>query len=230
MSKPKSTEPFPYTYSSLDEEQQIREPDLPKTRLKWILTCLLSTILGALVAYGVTHYRFRFDVRLDIHSKGVFHEISLIEVPWYSDKRYTTSDPSDPNGSVWDGLDPMGQGWIEVPNWEELGLHPSEKISHYQVSMYHQLHCVAILKSKFLYVDSVLEGDGQSEKTDYISHVHITHCLEYLRQAIMCAGDTTLEPFTPDLGLDISHKCRDWDAIFDFATIHRSTNNTGILG
>lgn len=87
----------------------------------------------------------------------------------------------------------------------------------------------AVLKSKFLYVDSVL-GNPQSDKTDGISHVHITHCLEYLRHAIMCAGDTTLEPFTPDLGLDISHKCRDWDAIFDFATIHRSTNNTGILG
>lgn len=126
MSKSNSTRPFPYTYSPLDEEQQVRESKLPKGRLLWVLTCLLSTIFGALMTYGVTHYK----IRIDIHSKGFFHEsmfpfrlghvcqsleprlsktshlVSWIEVPWYSDKRYTSSDPSDPNGSIWDDLDP----------------------------------------------------------------------------------------------------------------------------
>jgi hypothetical protein len=59
---------------------------------------------------------------------------------------------------------------------------------------------------------------------------HTTHCLEYLRQSTMCAADTTLEPFTPNLGLDgTKHKCRDWDTIYDIATRLRATDKSGIL-
>lgn len=47
---------------------------------------------------------------------------------------------------------------------------------------------------------------------------HISHCFDYLRQAIMCAGDSTLEwpriesdgrRFAVD-GWGVQHQCRDW--------------------
>jgi hypothetical protein len=60
---------------------------------------------------------------------------------------------------------------------------------------------------------------------------HSGHCLEYLRQYVMCGGDTTLEPFVPNLGMSrIPHRCRNSATIFDYALHHRHTNVTGILG
>lgn len=55
---------------------------------------------------------------------------------------------------------------------------------------------------------------------------HINHCFEYLRQAIMCQGDTTLEKvitneegeFKPEIdGWGTVHECRSWNMLFDFA-------------
>ena len=43
---------------------------------------------------------------------------------------------------------------------------------------------------------------------------HIRHCLDLLRQSIMCYGDTTLEVMDPRVkgvhGFGVEHRCRDW--------------------
>ena len=48
---------------------------------------------------------------------------------------------------------------------------------------------------------------------------HIGHCFDYLRQAIQCAGDMTLEPAMPGDegavdGWGVLHQCRDWSTAF----------------
>ncbi|MCJ1259228.1 hypothetical protein MMC24_007064 [Lignoscripta atroalba] len=63
-----------------------------------------------------------------------------------------------------------------------------------------------------------------------ISNGHLNHCFDYLRQAIMCNGDTAMDKyaFTMDNGKLIhgvngwgtTHQCRDFNAIYDFAEIH----------
>lgn len=63
---------------------------------------------------------------------------------------------------------------------------------------------------------------------------HAYHCFEYLRQAIMCAGDLTLEPeHGPDggeLGLNGHVRmCRNWQMIFDFTGKHNFDERTGLL-
>ncbi|KAI1264680.1 hypothetical protein F5Y18DRAFT_389779, partial [Xylariaceae sp. FL1019] len=43
---------------------------------------------------------------------------------------------------------------------------------------------------------------------------HAEHCFSYLRQGILCAGDTTLEGpdrLGPILGYGFQHVCRRWD-------------------
>ncbi len=56
------------------------------------------------------------------------------------------------------------------------------------------------------------------------------HCFEYLRQSIMCHGDTTLEKVVtdkegrlkPDIdGWGTTHQCRSWNMLFDFAESRR---------
>jgi Mycotoxin biosynthesis protein UstYa len=56
---------------------------------------------------------------------------------------------------------------------------------------------------------------------------HIPHCFDYVRQGIMCAGDSTLEHVEivdgkPDfLGWDVRHECRAFEIISQWASDHR---------
>ncbi|KAF2399358.1 hypothetical protein EJ06DRAFT_478226 [Trichodelitschia bisporula] len=67
---------------------------------------------------------------------------------------------------------------------------------------------------------------------------HLDHCFDYLRQAVMCSGDTALEKaMVVDgerrrevLGWGVEHECRDYEAIFKFARERRSRDSFGIKG
>lgn len=74
---------------------------------------------------------------------------------------------------------------------------------------------------------------GQETMADY----HIYHCIDYIRQSIMCNGDTTLEKAMTGedgnivRGVDgwgVGHECRSFDTIYAFAAGRRSRNITGI--
>lgn len=93
------------------------------------------------------------------------------------------------------------------------------------ISMFHQLHCIASLKAAF-----------ESRSSNHTKeHGHLGHCFDYLRQAVMCAGDMTLEPaFDVDgtkgvNGWNVVHQCRDYERMTVFAEEHRYANSSGIL-
>ncbi|KEZ43964.1 hypothetical protein SAPIO_CDS4171 [Scedosporium apiospermum] len=84
----------------------------------------------------------------------------------------------------------------------------------YMVSLYHQLHCLSYL------VEHFQAGYSGVELTDEIAH-HSSHCFDYLRQAIMCAADTTLEGDTEyGPGWGSKHECKDYDAVLKWANEH----------
>jgi hypothetical protein len=67
---------------------------------------------------------------------------------------------------------------------------------------------------------------------------HTGHCFDYLRQALMCAADMTLEwaaevpsgkvPFTVD-GWGITHQCKNWNEVIGWMLEHKgSSSYTGI--
>lgn len=97
------------------------------------------------------------------------------------------------------------------------------------------------------------------DKSRYAGDGHEYHCLDvryhvfrlqcqranhkkYIRQAVLCAGDTTMD-YADDqtigqdgqvtrygfTGANSTHQCRDWDAIKAFAEQHKSEDRTGIL-
>ena len=63
---------------------------------------------------------------------------------------------------------------------------------------------------------------------------HAQHCIEYLRQNIICAADTTLEPIKPeDNGVDgfgNKHNCRNYSAVKEWAELYRGTDTAGQHG
>ena len=80
------------------------------------------------------------------------------------------------------------------------------------VSMFHQLHCVDKIRRAL------------DDPDDPISTIpHLQHCLNYIRQMILCASDLTLEP--ADIGheasgIGVTHTCRNWRAVYD--TVNRN--------
>jgi hypothetical protein len=65
---------------------------------------------------------------------------------------------------------------------------------------------------------------------------HWNHCFDYLRQALMCAADVTLEKLKMDGntqlesvdGWGTTHMCRDYQEVYRWAAAHRVTDEGGI--
>lgn len=96
------------------------------------------------------------------------------------------------------------------------------------LSMYHQMHCLDSLRKAILGRHG--HGPAAAPTHDSDSNVHMTkrdvehshHCLNYLRQTIMCNADLTLEPEivqgSQDVGegLFVTHVCKDWSKVHAF--------------
>lgn len=73
---------------------------------------------------------------------------------------------------------------------------------------------------------------GPFANSEYIVRVHTTHCLDTLRQALMCSPDIGVfgqvwwqprgEPDpTPFVDFNSKHRCRDFEAIREWAEVHQ---------
>ncbi|KAK4448437.1 hypothetical protein QBC34DRAFT_407430 [Podospora aff. communis PSN243] len=154
--------------------------------------------------------------------------------------RYEDTGPV--GDGLWDSMMPVGAGFIRVPHPRQFGLPPSQPIANhteeaelYSLSVTHQLHCLAVLR------DVIIKYERR-DRSRFAGDGHEYHCLDYIRQAILCSGDTTLDyandrVFGQDgkvtrygfTGSNSTHQCRDWDFIRDFAGKHKSGDTTGIL-
>lgn len=81
----------------------------------------------------------------------------------------------------------------------------------FAVSMFHELHCMRLMRYAL---------NGQYS---VYARGHMQHCLNYLRQEILCASDVTLEP-ADILDRDHTmerfgsvHVCKDWEALYEDA-------------
>ncbi|KAJ7457319.1 hypothetical protein FB451DRAFT_1274572 [Mycena latifolia] len=78
----------------------------------------------------------------------------------------------------------------------------------FAVAMFHQLHCVRLMRGAL------------DRRYDDVARGHMHHCLNYIRQMILCDPDLTLEP--PDvLDRDFEvqrtsaiHVCNDWSVMY----------------
>lgn len=78
---------------------------------------------------------------------------------------------------------------------------------------------------------------GDHPSTHHLhSTSHMKHCFDYLRQALICSADTTLEklrirdkePMPSADGWGVTHQCRDYAEISQWAKSHRATGGGGI--
>ncbi|THU92336.1 hypothetical protein K435DRAFT_862586 [Dendrothele bispora CBS 962.96] len=112
-------------------------------------------------------------------------------------------------------------GWDSDDVWRSLGsnsagyvrLGPLNRL--FTLTMFHEMHCLRMLNLAF-------------DPSNILSDDHITHCLGYLRQQVLCHPDLTLEPAgwqDRDLnsGEGATHLCWDWEAVYRLVDDNWST-------
>jgi hypothetical protein len=98
------------------------------------------------------------------------------------------------------------------------------------LSVFHQLHCLRALR------DLVREQKIGVPSRHWGGPDHLEHCLNMIRQGIMCSADTTLEwPLYvkkgfgsdgPITGEGITHECKNWDSVVNFAVTNGEPLNS----
>ncbi|KAF4836122.1 Oxidase ustYa [Colletotrichum siamense] len=134
-------------------------------------------------------------------------------------------EPDAKSEEMWTKLIPMGKRWINVTaDTDEIPYYPGMDRSvpkqRALVAVFHQLHCLYMTRSGYF-----AARDG---KLSTVNTTHLSHCWDYLRQSIMCSGDTTLEWLPPkgvgSTGWGYQHTCRDYEALYIYAEQHRSSD------
>ncbi len=126
------------------------------------------------------------------------------------------------------------------------------------IAVFHQLHCLVRLhcptspiKTSLIWIQhgirvayyttlhqlesangSVVPDTYLEELSERTDNVHMRHCFDYLRHALMCAADTNLETVDPETrvttGWNSERQCRDYASVLAWAEQWRNSSDTGI--
>ncbi|KAH9850980.1 hypothetical protein C2E23DRAFT_733937 [Lenzites betulinus] len=163
-------------------------------RIELFAIALMCTLLGANFAYKL---------------------VSLVRL-------YHAPSPAPMNGGVWDverkpvafqfdsglhyGFNASAAWGALVPGdgLVYLGAHHEPLL----VSMFHQLRCLDILRDQLT--------KPRSERTEQPTR----HCMNYIRQMILCRGDTHLDPYqypsnVRPVDANPIRRCLDWRAVYE---------------
>lgn len=121
---------------------------------------------------------------------------------------------------------PPGDGFVLFSNETAVGYgmplgKSTARGQIYDISVFHQLHCLKHIRTHLLTLQALMSRDNQQDIYDLLlrpSEDHVFHFFDYLRQALMCAGDMTLEwPRTEEDGSrfavdgwGVTHECKRW--------------------
>ncbi|KAI0078577.1 hypothetical protein K474DRAFT_1660155, partial [Panus rudis PR-1116 ss-1] len=103
----------------------------------------------------------------------------------------------------WKSLLPGGNGLVY--------LGPERR--PFTISMMHSLRCLDIVREEMVRDRSTNPGPGENTEL-------ARHCLNYLKQMVLCRGDSQIEPFwynthTGPLDLWGMYECKDWGAVWN---------------
>ncbi|TKA79592.1 hypothetical protein B0A55_03354 [Friedmanniomyces simplex] len=193
---------------------------------RWITALSVLLILFA-VALILTILHAALPYKNEINSTSPFPPLPSTRTTFTRNPLF--AGPSSPQrDEAWSALLPPGDGFILLPNTTAQTTphhlrpgkpHPQGQI--YDISLFHQLHCLANIRAHLLTLQAALDRANRQEIYDLLlkpQEEHVFHCFDYVRQALMCAGDMTVEwprteadgrRFAVD-GWGITHECKDW--------------------
>ncbi|KAF2178994.1 hypothetical protein K469DRAFT_674598 [Zopfia rhizophila CBS 207.26] len=243
--------------------------DVNNTRRSWsmdiaLLVVLLSGGLTLLLALWVGLRWMGAHIVLDPDNFCISHisqyspivkevEPNWHEV-WYNGSFLHENSYRGPAGpetdAAWDALG-INYRSVVIPasEAERTGLRPDQvKVSQYYGGGYpanveglHHLHCLDLLRRALWWnYEYYLElKEGAFTNSEYIVRHHVTHCLDIIRQQLMCKVDVGVLGqvwYQPDkdgnplpfVDFNTKHKCRDYDTVRKWAEAHQLPPETEV--
>ncbi|KAK9781501.1 hypothetical protein SCAR479_01372 [Seiridium cardinale] len=206
-----------------------RKRDARKSH-RWLISTILQIIIIALLALILFRQQQATQplsetpqVGADFNGKGP--TIDTMVVKFDADARFVPSNASafftDEILEQWKTIFPSGTGW------------GTDLTTFSTTTMTHQLHCLFMMSQIYA---GFVGGMSSRLPTDYNSHY--LHCVDYLRQGIMCSADLATEPHKPtdadDNGpLDGSwgglHVCKDYSQVTEYLEKEIKDGNRVVL-
>ncbi|GME43824.1 hypothetical protein BKCO1_25000117 [Neofusicoccum parvum] len=211
-------------------------PSLWPLHLLHAAVCLATLAATFAGAWQMGHQRGALQFASVESSAGDWEVVSRW---WMPDRDFDPANGqhTELSDAAWDT---MHSRYVGIPDAVQHGYPPSAlapehgNVSAYAVSAFHQLHCLRTIRSAWFAVlergPSVLEdptGVPGHPSTKKLLGPHITHCFDFIRQALMCFADPTLEPFLMEDGVTlqprgssgwgVTHQCRDFNALVDWS-------------
>jgi hypothetical protein len=100
-----------------------------------------------------------------------------------------------------------------------------------QVDVFHQLHCLERIRGEIASAKYIYQLNPNRTEDDPFTK-HTFHCIDYLRQALICQADMTLVSTTNDLEFDHAppRQCRDFNAVRQWVMDRRYDYNKWLNG
>jgi len=84
----------------------------------------------------------------------------------------------------------------------------------------HQVHCLHYIWQDHYLTYYPKEQEEKKQRVPELYELHYEHCVDYIRQSLMCQFDTGIIPYNwvldhqnPTPNASTHHKCVDWDAL-----------------
>ncbi|KAK3321284.1 hypothetical protein B0T19DRAFT_263126 [Cercophora scortea] len=201
----------------------------------WVVSAL-SLVLGIALGILLSNFPGPFDTGKTGSAASIFAPIK--PVTFQPDTTYSNATaPDEATDKAWANLNPVGRGFVRIDAEGQPVPYDGTDgdLAHTKsVAVFHQLHCLDMLRRSL--IASAANPLEYSYLVPQHSH-HWSHCFDYLRQTLMCAADVTYEKLQTKAdgtlldgvdGWGTTHMCRDYQAVKEWATTHRSSDSEGI--
>ncbi|TFK38461.1 hypothetical protein BDQ12DRAFT_112969 [Crucibulum laeve] len=170
------------------------------------------------------------------------YEVKTFHVGFEGDMTVYQGEPSKELDEAWEDLYNFGISRIPKSQAAQLANKTSaipDDPGYYivELDVFHQLHCLNMIRKALNplgYPDMSLTNPDPQEAKD--NKEHISHCIDSIRQSLMCAGDVSTivwqwaEPLKKAIVRgDVAHTCRNFEKIREWGkestmrTLHDDT-------
>ncbi|KAJ4370254.1 hypothetical protein N0V86_008991 [Didymella sp. IMI 355093] len=204
-------------------------------KLRWPCTFFLLLVILA-VQVQILH-RQPIAMPVGGEMNGIVPHFGTSQKRFLKDTRYNSDHKTASSITItkanWLALAPRGGGMLDLPDYKDHVLPPPMHYEEfpqlagkdtYVLAVFHQMHCLYHIS---MTMDSLaMQMRAGNTTVDEHELVHNDHCFDYLRNAIMCMADTTLEgqiegqDWDGETGTDgtgAMHVCRNWDEVVRWA-------------
>ncbi|KAF7860756.1 hypothetical protein EAF04_008274 [Stromatinia cepivora] len=138
--------------------------------------------------------------------------------------------PSPEIDDAWDEITYPEGGLVRISKEQLERINASEYAAEYTeemgggyiagVEVFHQIHCLNMIR-KATYLDYYLPRNAEWERDPDTMRYHIDHCIDMLRQKLMC---------DPDVGMITYVWAKDWkQPLPDFNTVHMCRSYSKVI-